>query len=60
MPKDRREPEFGRELANLPEDQRWREWMSRIEAVLVPSALPVSQEDLAEVEGQGGGGRFAD
>ncbi|WP_026352689.1 SMC-Scp complex subunit ScpB [Yoonia vestfoldensis] len=41
-----------RELADLPPDLRWREWMRRIEAVLFASAAPVSREDLARVVGQ--------
>jgi len=42
-----------RELADLPPDLRWREWMRRIEAVLFASATPVAREDLARVVGQG-------
>ena len=42
-----------RELADLPPDLRWREWMRRIEAVLFASASPVPREDLARVVGQG-------
>ena len=38
-------------LADLPPEQRWREWMRRIEAVLFASAAPVSREDLARVVG---------
>ncbi|MDA8586985.1 SMC-Scp complex subunit ScpB [Rhodobacteraceae bacterium] len=44
---------FDRELADLPQELRWREWMGRIEAVLFASASPVSREDLARVVGQG-------
>ena len=44
---------FDRELADLPQDLRWREWMGRVEAVLFASATPVSREDLAGVVGQG-------
>lgn len=44
---------FDRELADLPEELRWREWMGRIEAVLFASATPVGCEDLARVVGQG-------
>lgn len=43
---------FDRELADLPQDLRWREWMGRIEAVLFASATPVGREDLARVVGQ--------
>lgn len=44
---------FDRELENLPQELRWREWMGRIEAVLFASASPVDREDLARVVGQG-------
>ena len=53
MAKDRLERELDRELNDLPQEQRWREWMRRIEAVLFASASPVSREDLARVVGQG-------
>ncbi|MDO9638235.1 MAG: SMC-Scp complex subunit ScpB [Pseudotabrizicola sp.] len=42
-----------RELADLPPDLRWREWMRRVEAVLFASAAPVPREDLARIVGQG-------
>lgn len=45
--------DFDRELADLPPDLRWREWMRRIEAVLFASATPVPRRDLARVVGQG-------
>ena len=41
------------ELADLPQELRWREWMRRIEAVLFASASPVPRADLARVVGQG-------
>jgi len=44
---------FDRELDDLPQELRWREWMGRIEAVLFASAAPVGREDLARVVGQG-------
>lgn len=44
---------FDRELADLPQELRWREWMGRIEAVLFASATPVGRDDLARVVGQG-------
>jgi segregation and condensation protein B len=50
--KDRPEPQIDRELANLPPELRWREWMRRIEAVLFASASPVPREDLARIVGQ--------
>ena len=53
MTKNRPEPELDRELADLPLELRWREWMRRIEAVLFASASPVPREDLARVVGQG-------
>ena len=49
----RKEAELDRELADLPADLRWREWMRRVEAVLFASAAPVPREDLARVVGQG-------
>lgn len=44
---------FDRKLDDLPQELRWREWMSRIEAVLFASASPVARDDLARVVGQG-------
>ncbi|MFG5379638.1 SMC-Scp complex subunit ScpB [Yoonia sp. R2-816] len=44
---------FDRELDDLPQELRWREWMGRVEAVLFASASPVKREDLALVVGQG-------
>ena len=42
-----------RELADLPPELRWREWMRRIEAVLFASPKPVPRADLARIVGQG-------
>ncbi|MCZ4268766.1 SMC-Scp complex subunit ScpB [Rhodobacteraceae bacterium G21628-S1] len=42
-----------RELFDAPQEERWREWLRRIEAVLFASATPVSREDLSRVVGQG-------
>lgn len=42
-----------RDLEDLPQELRWREWMRRIEAVLFASAAPVPREDLVRVVGQG-------
>lgn len=42
-----------RDLADLPPDLRWREWLRRIEAVLFASANPVARDHLARVVGQG-------
>lgn len=53
MAEDRSDPELDRELPDLPPELRWREWMRRIEAVLLASASPVSRDDLARVVGQG-------
>ncbi len=44
---------FDRELADLPPDLRWREWMARIEAVIFASPEPVSREQLAALVGAG-------
>jgi chromosome segregation and condensation protein ScpB len=44
---------FDRELEELPQDLRWREWMGRVEAVQFASATPVGREDLAGLVGQG-------
>ena len=52
MAKQRSEPELDRELADLPPELRWREWMRRIEAVLFASASPVPQENLMRVVGK--------
>ncbi|NCO21319.1 MAG: SMC-Scp complex subunit ScpB [Rhodobacterales bacterium] len=49
----REQPELDRELAEMPPDLRWREWMRRIEAVLFASATPVARDDLARVVGPG-------
>ena len=49
----REDTELDRELADLPPELRWREWMRRIEAVLFASAAPVERDDLARVVGQG-------
>ena len=53
MGQAREEPNLDRELAKLPPDLRWREWMCRIEAVLFASATPVPRDNLAKVVGQG-------
>ena len=38
---------FDRELDDLPQELRWREWMGRVEAVLFASASPVGRDELA-------------
>ena len=41
-----------RELADLPPEMRWREWMLRVEAVIFAAAEPVGRETLARVIGK--------
>ncbi|MGQ0564935.1 MAG: SMC-Scp complex subunit ScpB [Gemmobacter sp.] len=53
MARDKAQAELDRELAGLPPELRWREWMRRIEAVLFASASPVARADLARVVGPG-------
>ena len=43
---------FDAELADLPPDLRWREWMGRVEAVIFASPEPVGRETLARVVGR--------
>ena len=45
--------ELDRDLAGVPSDLRWREWMRRVEAVVFASRAPVAREALARVVGQG-------
>ena len=40
------------ELAELPAELRWREWMGRVEAVIFASPEPVGRERLARVVGR--------
>lgn len=40
------------ELADLPPELRWREWMGRIEAVIFASPEPVGREALTRVVGR--------
>ncbi|CAO3459616.1 SMC-Scp complex subunit ScpB [Azospirillum largimobile] len=42
---------FDRALADLPPELRWREWMSRVEAVIFASPTPVPRAVLARVVG---------
>src|SRR4051812_24485044 len=42
---------FDRELADLPQDLRWREWMGRVEAAVFASPHPVPRETLARLVG---------
>lgn len=43
---------FDRELDDLPQDLRWREWMNRVEAVIFASGSVVQREELHRVIGQ--------
>ena len=47
------EPDFDRELCDLPPELRWREWKARIEAVLFAASEPVGRDVLARVVGRG-------
>lgn len=40
------------ELADLPPELRWREWMGRVEAVIFAAPAPVPRETLAQVVGR--------
>ena len=40
-----------RDLADLPEGMRWREWMMRAEAAIFAAARPVARETLAGLVG---------
>ena len=44
-------PIFDAELADMPADLRWREWMNRIEAVLFAAPKPVERAALARIVG---------
>jgi len=46
------EPDFDRELSDLPPSLRWREWKARVEAVLFATAKPVGRDVLARVVGR--------
>ena len=46
------EPDFDRELSDLPPELRWREWKARVEAVLFAAPKPVTRETLARVVGR--------
>lgn len=43
---------FDAELAHLPPELRWREWMGRVEAVIFASPEPVGREVLAGIVGR--------
>jgi segregation and condensation protein B len=44
--------DFDPELAELPAEARWREWMNRIEAVLFAAPQPVERAALARIVGR--------
>ena len=46
------EPDFDRELSDLPPELRWREWKARVEAVLFAAARPVTRDVVARVVGR--------
>lgn len=48
---DRQPNMFDAELADLPPELRWREWMGRIEAAIFASAEPVPREALSRLVG---------
>ncbi len=50
--KSNSEPDFDRELADFPPELRWREWKTRVEAVLFAAPKPVTREILARVVGR--------
>ena len=52
IPRARPEPDFDRELADLPSELRWREWKARVEAVLFAAAKPVTRDILVRVVGR--------
>ena len=45
------QPLFDVDLATLPREARWREWMGRVEAVIFASPTPVPRETLARLVG---------
>ena len=44
--------DFDPELAELPAEARWREWMNRVEAVLFAAPRPVDRPALARIIGR--------
>lgn len=51
MTRARQESLFDPELADLPPEARWREWMGRVEALIFASLEPVPREKLAALVG---------
>jgi segregation and condensation protein B len=45
-------PLFDSELAELPANLRWREWMGRVEAAIFASAEPLPRQTLAKLVGR--------
>ncbi len=45
-------PDLDVELADLPAQERWREWLARVEAVVFAAAEPVPRETLARAVGR--------
>jgi chromosome segregation and condensation protein ScpB len=45
-------PDLDLDLADLPAELRWREWMGRVEAVVFAAADPVPRETLARLVGR--------
>lgn len=43
---------FDRDLGDLPDGARWREWMGRVEAAIFASRDPVPRESLAKLVGR--------
>jgi segregation and condensation protein B len=43
---------FDAELADLPHDMRWREWMGRVKAAIFASTEPVPRETLSPLVGR--------
>ena len=52
MAKHQAEELFDAELADIPPEMRWREWMGRVEAVIFASPKPVGRETLVRVVGR--------
>ncbi len=50
--KSNADPEFDRELVDLPPELPWREWKARVEAVLFAAPKPVTRDVLARVVGR--------
>lgn len=48
----RKPPLFDVELADLPPELRWREWMGRVEAIIFASPEPVPRDVLVDVVGR--------